>query len=162
MENQNEITEHVKRKYNLTIKKLTPLATSFGITGAKLWLDDGRTLALKANFNKSSTEFIAEADMLEKLRQAGWLVPTVHGVDENTLLMSWLENDGTRLSPEAEFETGAFIAKRHQTPAPFYGFEQQTFIARLPQPNHPEHAGREGHCHPSAANHNDPHRRGAR
>ncbi len=127
--------DYLKTRHNLQPVKITPISTGFGIEGYKVQLEDGQKLALKACFSSPSDEFIREAEMLEDLKRAGWPVPAVRAADRNGLIISWLENDNSTLSVEDEFKTGKLLAKLHRQPAPYFGYDRKTPIARLSQPN---------------------------
>lgn len=122
-------------KHNLYPLAVTPLGTGFGIRGYRLSFEDGRSLAIKADLDNQSDEFIIEAEMLERLQKAGWPVPDVISADDRALLMTWLENDQSPLRRKEEYKTGALLAQLHRRSGDFYGYEKSTPIGRLPQSN---------------------------
>lgn len=130
-----QLKEHLKKHHKLIIVNEAPLATGFGIEGRKVLLDDGRTAAIKFNFSIGSDEFLNEANMIETLFKAAWPVPKVWAADEHCLCLEWLNNDGTSLSPKAEFQTGEMLAKLHSNKLSHFGYEKSTPIGRLTQPN---------------------------
>jgi fructosamine-3-kinase len=102
---------------------------------ASVWridLNDGRTMAVK-----SGGDLALEAWMLRYLKSHTKApVPAVHHADPDLLAMDFIVHDG-RLSAEAETDLADVVAALHASPGPQFGFERDTLIGGLPQPNPP-------------------------
>lgn len=62
-------------------------------------------------------------------------VPRTHHVSERLLLMDYVEHDHGGSGEAAETEAAEQLAALHSITAPAYGFERDTVIGALPQPN---------------------------
>lgn len=112
------------------------LPVGFGLTGLKVTLADGRVLAVKAREQSSRADLRLEAYMLDELaRQSDLPVPRVHVAEPDLLVMDFIENDGGPITPSVERHAAELIARLHATPRPFFGYERDTLIGPLPQPN---------------------------
>lgn len=88
---------------------------------------------------KSGRGVALEAWMLRYLQTHTRVpVPEVHLADDDLLVMTFIANDG-RLDGGAEADLGAIVAALHDIEGPQFGFERDTLIGGLPQPN-PPHA----------------------
>jgi len=134
-----QLNDYLGKSYNLIVLKSEPLSTGFGVSGHKVWLDDGRIGAVKSNFSSSSCAFLIEAKMLGDLQKEKWPIPCVWEADEHCLLMEWLESDGSVLNAVDEFGVGQTLAQLHRTLLPghdqFFGYDYDTPIGALEQPN---------------------------
>lgn len=115
-----------------------PLPVGFGLTGADVRLADGRRLAVKARqgagSGKPSLEL--EAYMLGELaRHSGLPVPHVHYADPGLLVMDFIEHDGGGITPSVERHAGELIANLHAAQREGFGYERDTLIGPLAQPN---------------------------
>jgi fructosamine-3-kinase len=114
------------------------LPVGFGLAGADVRLADGRRLAVKARQEgqgrNSSLEL--EAYMLGELaRRSGLPVPHVHYADAFLLVMDFIEHDGGGIIPSVERHAGELIARLHATKREGFGYERDTLIGPLAQPN---------------------------
>lgn len=100
----------------------------------KAALADGRTLVAK--IGDVGSGLALEGFMLDYLDRAGLPVPKVVHADDRLLLMAWIENDG-RLTEAAQAHAAEVLARLHDVTQPTYGFERDTVIGGLPQPNPP-------------------------
>src|SRR5690606_8822617 len=76
-----------------------------------------------------------EGFMLDYLAQHSSLpVPAIRHTADDLLLMDYIEHDGRR-SPAAEEDAAERLAALHAIGAERYGFERDTVIGALPQPN---------------------------
>lgn len=76
-----------------------------------------------------------EASMLDHLRRHSSLpVPAVLHGDNRLLVMEYIVHDGN-LSRAGERQAGRHIAALHAVRGPYFGFERDTVIGPLPQPN---------------------------
>lgn len=102
---------------------------------AAVWrvtLKDGRALVVK-----SGDGLGLEAWMLHYLQTRSRVpTPALHLGDDDLLVMELLANDG-RLSEAAEDHLGEIVAELHAIPGERFGFERDTLIGGLPQPNPP-------------------------
>lgn len=102
---------------------------------AAVWrvaLTDTRQFVVKAGRNLA-----LEAWMLRYLKGRTEVpVPAIHVADDDLLVMDFIANDG-RLDARAETHLGDIVAVLHGIEAPQFGFERDTLIGSLPQPNPP-------------------------
>lgn len=115
---------------------MSPLPVSFGLTGLKVDLADGRKLAVKARQGSLRADLCLEAYMLRELARHSELpVPAVHVAEPDLLIMDYLETDGSGITPQVERHAAELIAALHATPRAVFGYERDTLIGPLPQPN---------------------------
>ena len=96
-------------------------------------LRDGGTVVAKSGAPGSNLAL--EGEMLRYLAERGALpVPAVLHAEDTLLLMSDVETDGA-INAAAEADAGALLAKLHAISADSFGFEQDTLIGGLRQPN---------------------------
>ena len=115
-----------------------PMAVGFGLIGLKIKLADGRQLAVKARVASGSraTDLSLEAYMLgELIRQSELPVPRVHHAEPGLLVMDFIETDASGITQSAERHAGELIAALHATPRAYFGYERDTLIGPLAQPN---------------------------
>lgn len=99
-------------------------------------LGDGRRVVAKADESGSDT-LATEAFMLRYLAERTALpVPAVVAVDGGVLLMEYVEGD-SRFDGAAEEDAAERLAALHALTAPTFGFERDTLIGGLRQPNRP-------------------------
>jgi len=114
------------------------LPVGFGLTGLTLKLADGRRLAVKARqgvgSGKPSLEL--EAYMLGELARLSDLpVPLVHHAEPDLLVMDFIAHDGGGITRSVERHAGELIARLHATKREGFGYERDTLIGPLAQPN---------------------------
>ena len=96
-------------------------------------LADGRIVVAKIG----GAGLALEGFMLEYLgREGGLPVPAVHGVGADVLVMEMLPSGG-RLTEAAQHHAADLVAALHSVPGPAFGFERDTVIGGLHQPNPP-------------------------
>jgi len=99
-------------------------------------LDDGRRLVVKHD-EASAGSLPIEADMLRYLAERTPLpVPAVQAANERLLVMAYAEGD-SRFDVAAEHHAADLLAALHDLTAPTFGFERDTLIGGLRQPNPP-------------------------
>ncbi len=99
-------------------------------------LADGRRLVAKVDESGSDAP-ATEAFMLRYLAERTALpVPDVVAVDGGVLLMEYVEGD-SRFDGAAEEDAAERLAALHALTAPTFGFERDTLIGGLRQPNRP-------------------------
>lgn len=120
----------------------TPLAGGDICTTTRLRLSNGHNVIMKTRAHAPAGFFLRESEGLRWLQAAGGAkVPTVLGVDEDCLILDWVEP--ARPSPDCAEAFGRSLAATHQAGAPAFGAEHDGFIglAQLPNrtlPNWPE------------------------
>ncbi|HRQ40543.1 MAG TPA: fructosamine kinase family protein [Chloroflexota bacterium] len=100
----------------------------------RLRLADGETVVAKFD-DGPRPRLATEAMMLRYLRQHSPLpVPAVLFSNDHLLVMEFLPG-GSRFSAQAQAHAAELLAALHEVTVPLYGFEQETLIGGLPQPN---------------------------
>lgn len=99
----------------------------------KIVLTDGTKLVAKRSENSLKTE----AMMLRYLAEKSDLpVPEVICADDDLLVLEFVEG-ASQFSTAAEHHAAELLADLHRVKAEAYGFERDTLIGSLPQPNPP-------------------------
>ena len=134
----DELKTRLEEVLGSRLVETRPLPVGFGLTGIALRLADGRHLAVKArrgnHGGRSGLEL--EAYMLGELARHSELpVPHVHYADSDLLVMDFIDNDGSGITASVERHAGELIAKLHATKRERFGYERDTLIGPLPQPN---------------------------
>ena len=112
------------------------MPVGFGLAGYRVDLADGRRLAVKARAGSGHADLTLEAYMLDELaRQSTLPVPHVHVAEPDLLAMDFIETGGGGITPSVERHAAELIAALHATPRSFFGYERDTLIGPLPQPN---------------------------
>ncbi len=100
----------------------------------RIRLAGGETVVAKFD-DGPAPKLATEAMMLRYLRQHSQLpVPAVLFSADHLLLMEFLPG-GSRFSAKAQAHAAELLAALHDVSVPLYGFEQETLIGGLPQPN---------------------------
>ena len=97
----------------------------------RLNLADGRVAVAKTGGGLA-----VEAAMLRDLAAAGWPVPPVWHAEPGLLVMAHVAADG-RLDAPAQEHAAEVLARLHAVPAAAYGYDYDTTIGPLYQPNPP-------------------------
>ena len=121
-----------------SVVETAPLAVGFGLTGLVVRLKDGRHLAVKARAAKGGAgpSLVLEGYMLGELARLSELpVPEVHLAEPDLLVMDFIDNDGGAITPDVERHAARLIAALHATPRDSFGYDRDTLIGPLPQPN---------------------------
>ena len=82
----------------------------------------------------SDAPLTVEATMLRHLADHGLPVPDVYHVEDDLLLLEYIDGDST-ITPAVERDMADHLAALHDTAAPAYGFDCDTLTGSLPQPN---------------------------
>lgn len=97
----------------------------------KVVLADGTELVAKRSENSLKTE----AMMLRYLSEKSDLpVPEIVFADDDLLMLEYIEGS-SRFNLSAEHHAAELLAELHKVKAQQYGFEEDTLIGSLPQPN---------------------------
>ena len=136
MPREIKVKDRLERALGARVAALAPLPVGFGLAGFKVDLADGRRLAVKARQGRSHADLGLEAYMLDELARHSELpVPAVHVAEPDLLAMDYIETDGSGITPQVERHAAELIARLHATPRPAFGYERDTLIGPLPQPN---------------------------
>ncbi|WP_161973849.1 fructosamine kinase family protein [Hwanghaeella grinnelliae] len=116
--------------------RLTPLAGGCLAEVLRVDLADGRAVVVKAG--RESDRLDIEGRSLQALGEkgGGLPVPRLDLVDPDLLVMEHLPNDGG-LDATAQRDAARYIATLHAAPRDFYGYDEDTRIGPLHQPNPP-------------------------
>jgi len=120
------------------VLRLEPLSVGFGLTGAVATLSDGRRMAVKARSGGSDSQsnLALEGVMLADLARLSELpVPHVHVAETDLLVMDFIDNDGGPITLDVERHAAMLIGRLHATPRSAFGYERDTLIGPLHQPN---------------------------
>ena len=127
-----DLTRRIEASLDRRVRRLVPLGGGCIATLRRVELDNGARVVAKTS---SSGGMSLEAFMLEYLRRETELpVPDVLGVDDDLLLLSYIDTDG-RLTAAGQVQAAEMLAALHSITAPKFGFECDTVIGSLPQPN---------------------------
>jgi len=132
------LRERLETALHARVEHLAPLSVGFGLTGAVATLGDGRRVAVKARMRKSAERagLDAEGAMLADLSRLSPLpVPHVHVAEPDLLVMDFIDNDGGAITPAVERHAARLLAQLHAVPRPSFGYERDTPIGPLCQPN---------------------------
>jgi fructosamine-3-kinase len=130
------LKNRLERVLGSRVEGLGPLPVGFGLTGHKVRLADGRTLAVKSRQRRGNASLEIEAYMLGELARHSELpVPFVHWAEPDLLVMDFIQNDGGSISSSVERHGAELLARLHATPRPAFGYRRDTLIGPLPQPN---------------------------
>ena len=130
------VKDRLEAALGVRVIALAPMPVGFGLSGYKADLADGRRLAVKAREETSRADLSLEAYMLGELARHSTLpVPAVHLALPDLLAMDFIETDGGGITQAVERHAAELIAALHATPRPFFGYERDTLIGPLPQPN---------------------------
>jgi fructosamine-3-kinase len=112
-----------------------PVAGGDISTATKLRLSSGTTALMKTLPHAPPDFFEREAAGLRWLGEVkgGVHVPEVLGVDQECLVISWIESGKNSTDAAADF--GRALATTHQAGAPAFGADHDGYIGRLPMPN---------------------------
>lgn len=113
----------------------SPVAGGDICTATKIKLSDGRAALMKTHVNPPEGFFAAEARSLDWLAvDGGVAVPEVLAVDEDCLIIPWVETG--KQTPDAAAAFGQQLAATHAaTPEDGFGADADGYIGRLPMRN---------------------------
>jgi fructosamine-3-kinase len=128
---------HAEELLGAAVVATAPLAGGDTSSATKLRLSDGTTAIMKTHAHPAPGFFEAEAAGLRWLAEArgsgGVPVPDVLGVDDECLILRWVEPG--KVSADAAAAFGQALAATHVAGAASFGLESDGFIGRLPLPN---------------------------
>ena len=124
---QAEIAEKLKKK----IIAVAPLSAANNAQIYRLGIEGGISVVAKVAERGLDTE----AFMLKYLKENSQLpVPTVHYSNEHVIIMEFIETHYSA-DDKAQRHAAEVLAALHGVTAPLYGFERDTVIGSLRQPN---------------------------
>jgi fructosamine-3-kinase len=117
--------------------RIVPLSGGCVADARRLDMPDGRVLVAKRAAAAAGATLALEGWMLDYLaRHTALPVPAVHVCRDDLLVMDWLPG-GDALDDRAQRHAADLVAALHDIPGPHYGFERDTLIGGLAQPNPP-------------------------
>jgi len=130
------VKERLETALGSRVTGLESMPVGFGLIGFKADLADGRRLAVKARLETARVDLRLEAYMLGELaRHSDLPVPAIHLSEPNLLVMDFIETDSGGITASVERHAAELLAALHASPRPFFGYERDTLIGPLPQPN---------------------------
>lgn len=124
-------TERIAALLGARIARVVALGGGCVSDVSRLDLADGRKVVMKRGAGLE-----LEAWMLQWLGQLSAApVPAIHHAAPDLLIMDFVDGESSRLSPEAEAHLGGIVAALHGIAGDAFGFERDTVIGGLPQPN---------------------------
>jgi fructosamine-3-kinase len=131
-----ELKARLETALGSPVVEAAPLGVGFGLTGLIVRLKDGRRLAVKARTRGDGPSLALEGYMLSELERLSDLpVPHVHFAADDLLVMDFIDNDGGVITADVERHAAALLAALHATPRDSFGYERDTLIGPLHQPN---------------------------
>jgi len=131
------VARHAEELLGAAVVATAPLAGGDTSSATKLRLSDGSTAIMKTHAHPPAGFFASEASGLRWLAEAnadgGVSVPEVLGVDEECVILRWVEPG--KASADAAAGFGQALATTHAAGAPSYGGAADGFISKLPLPN---------------------------
>ena len=134
-----ELLGRIERLLGATIEHSAPLPVGFGLIGVAARLADGRHVAVKARTDsRAGPSLEIEGYMLGELARLSDLpVPQVYIAERDLLVMAFIETDGSAITADVERDAARLIAGLHTTPLKAFGYDRDTLIGPLHQPNPP-------------------------
>jgi fructosamine-3-kinase len=132
----HSVQERIETTLASPVVKTSPLSVGFGLTGLVVQLANGRRLAVKARRDGSGPSLALEGSMLGDLARLSELpVPRVYVSEPDLLVMDFIDNDGGAITSAVERDAARLIAALHAVPRESFGYDRDTLIGPLPQPN---------------------------
>jgi fructosamine-3-kinase len=129
--NKAEMRQLIEGILGVGVQRSTPLGGGCLGDVRRIDLEDGRIVVAKGGQNLE-----VEGRMLGFLKtRTGLPVPDVIHADDQVLIMDWIDGAPGMLSPGAERDLAAHVAALHDITASAFGFEWDTVIGPLGQPN---------------------------
>jgi fructosamine-3-kinase len=131
-----DIRQEVAALIGHAVTDIAPLGGGCVSAVYELRLDGGRRLVVKHD-EAGAGGLLVEAFMLRYLAERTPLpVPAVQAVNDRLLVMAYVEGE-SRFSDASERHAAELLAALHELTAPTFGFEHDTLIGGLRQPNPP-------------------------
>lgn len=131
---EDNIQRQIMALFGVPAAQISPLTGGMIGQVYQARLHDGRTLIIKTNTNTQAS-LSTEGFMLNYLAQHSNLpVPEVFHADKQWLMMDYIPSKGP-INKGVQEHAAALLADLHRVTAPQYGFERDTLIGSLHQPN---------------------------
>lgn len=126
-----ELRQEIEKQLGKRLAAAAPLSAANNAQIYRLGLDGGTSIVAKV----AARGLELEAFMLRYLRSKSALpVPTVHYSNDHVILMEYVSTDYSA-DDRAHRHAAEVLAALHGITGPSYGFERDTLIGSLPQPN---------------------------
>ena len=130
------VKDRLETALGVRVIALAPMPVGFGLAGYRADLADGRRLAVKAREGSARADLSLEAYMLGELARHSTLpVPAVHVAAARSPRHGFHRDRRRGHHASVERHAAELIAALHATPRPFFGYERDTLIGPLQQPN---------------------------
>jgi fructosamine-3-kinase len=133
MTRQTASARRAEQLLGTAVVATAPVAGGDINAATRLRLSDGRVVLLKSQPNPPAGFFASEARGLRLLSNAGAPAPAPLAVDQDCLLLPWIEP--ARPTAETAERLGRDLAALHRAPCARFGEEQDGWIGRLPLAN---------------------------
>ncbi len=118
------------------VVKIVPMGGGETTMTIRLLLEDDRQFIAKLTKPGMTDTTPYEELMLNRLREnTGVPTPEIIFTREDLLVMEYVDNDKGGLSKAAEADAGRLLAQLHHAPADYFGFEVDTVVGLIQQPN---------------------------
>lgn len=129
------VEQRVSESMGVEVRSMRPLSGGCVADVRRAELADGRSVVVKAG--PAGAKLDVEGFMLHYLREHSDLpVPRVFHSEDTLLVIEFIESGGG-LGPSCERHAAELLAALHAIDAEQYGFERDTLIGPLDQPNPP-------------------------
>ena len=128
-----DLAQRIAALLGAEVRSVRPLHGGCIAEVARADLADGRAVVAKRS---RGLDLTLEAFMLGELRRLSPLpVPDVLASEPDLLLLTFVEHDPGGLDAAAQRHAAGLLAATHAVRGPAFGFERDTLIGPLPQPN---------------------------
>lgn len=136
MTRQSAIARKAEQLLGSSVIATAPVAGGDINNASRLRLSDGRSVLMKTHPHAPEGFFAAEARSLAWLAGAGGIsVPEVLAVDDDCLLLPWIEPGKPTVDGAADFAVALAATHRAGAQESAYGADADGWIGRLPMPN---------------------------
>lgn len=117
------------------VRRFHPLSGGNVATVYRVELTDDRQVVVKLADPETGRLQIEGAMLDELARRSHLPLPRKLYAAPELLVMSWIDNDGAAIGASAERHAAELLADLHGVTAQHFGFDRDTLIGGLPQPN---------------------------
>ncbi len=133
MSTQRDLAMRIGGALGSDVRRIAPLAGSYGLSLDVVELADGRKVVAKHGRGPRPDHLLIEGRMLKRL-EGEIPVPQVHLSEPDLLVMDYIAGSGGG-GASVERHMAELLAPMHSKRQPFFGLEFDTTIGPLPQPN---------------------------
>ncbi len=133
MRKGSDIAARISQALGSEVRRISPLAGSYGLSLDVVELADGRKLVAKHGRGPRPDHLEIEGFMLRRL-EGEIPVPHVHLSEPDLLVMDYIAGSGGG-GTSVERHMAELLVPMHRKRQPFFGLERDTTIGPLPQPN---------------------------